>query len=80
MIKDEGYENDPRLIQLAAAKAYYSIMCSAEFSGGVTSFKAGDVSVSERAGSVSGAERLLRFAMNDCKGLVRSECFAFLGV
>lgn len=80
MIRDDADENDARLIQLAAAKAYYGILCSAERSNGVTSFSAGDISISEKSGGEKSAADFLRFALNECKCLIRNDSFAFMGM
>lgn len=78
VIKDEADENDPRVIQLAAAKAAVGIMCSGEI-GGVTSFSAGDVSLTENGRGVERALALLNLAMKDCAGLIQNGGFAFMG-
>ncbi len=82
-------DNDPRVIQLAAAKAYYAICCAASQTDGITSFSAGDVSVTQKADTLSNAECYYEMALNDCRALLRPESvaqqaetngFAFLGV
>lgn len=89
VIKDDTDENDPRVIQLAAAKAYKAICCSASQADGVTSFTAGDVSVTQKADTFGNAESYYEMALNDCRALLGPEYvaeqaetngFAFLGV
>lgn len=79
IVKDGADENDPRLVQLAAARAYYGIMCSAEF-GSATSFSAGDVSLTENGRGAERALSLLSLAIRDCACLIQNGDFAFMGV
>lgn len=82
-VKNPQDENDPRVIQLAAANAYYAIMCTADYSDGITSFSAGDVSISEARDTADGALRLLNAAKEACRSLIHNDGyggFAFLSV
>ncbi|MDE7124218.1 MAG: hypothetical protein K2N83_01845 [Eubacterium sp.] len=88
-IKEDADDNDPRVVQLAAAKAYHAICCSASQTDGITSFSAGDVSVTQKTDILSNAESYYEMALNDCRALLRPESvvqqaetngFAFLGV
>lgn len=90
MLSGEADENDPRIIQLAAAKAYKAICCTADMADGVLDFKAGDVSLREETDILSNAENICTLAEKDCLGLLKKEeeieapaendSFAFLGV
>lgn len=75
-------ESDPsvgaRLNYLAACRVCYEISLTADASGdNVTSFKAGDISVSKDANLSSGARKLLENAENMCSSLLRDSAFAF---
>lgn len=80
VLKDGVDENDPRIIQLAAAKAYKSIILSATEADGFTSFSAGSISVTQKTDSLGNAEDLYAGALSDCSGLLSDSGFAFLGV
>jgi len=81
MLKDGADVNDARIMLLAAAKAYCKISCLSSEESGVTSFKAGDVSFSEKAGFVkSAAEEIYKSALADCREFLKDSGFAFLGV
>ena len=86
-INDDADENDARIIQLAAAKAYNSICCIAENADGITSFTAGEITVKQESNLKDFAEKVLNSAYKDCKQLLKSDFelddkngFAFLGV
>lgn len=80
MIRDGVDENDPRIIQLAAAKAYKSIALCASESDGVTSFTAGSVSVTQDPDFLNNSEDYYANALADCSALVSDQGFAFIGV
>lgn len=80
MLKDDAEENDPRVIQLAAAKAYCGICRSATGSGGITSFSAGDVSLTMKDSAADDSSAYLAAALADCEGLIKDSGFAFLSV
>lgn len=80
MLKDGVDENDPRVIQLVAAKAFYAITNTATFSDGVTSFSAGDISITEKVDFAKNAKEILQSAKADCRCLILDDGFAFLGV
>ena len=80
VLKDGVDENDPRVIQFAAAKAYKSIILSATEADGFTSFSAGSISVTQKTDSLGNAEDLYSAALSDCSGLISDFGFAFLGV
>ena len=80
IIKDGVDENDPRIVQLAAAKAYKSIALCATESDGVTSFTAGSVSVTQNPDIFKNSEDYYANALADCSALVSDQSFAFLGV
>lgn len=78
-IKSET-ENDERISYLAAAKANYEIALARSGSDRVTTFKAGDVSISESDSFIEYAKELFESAKHDCSDLISDEGFAFLGV
>lgn len=80
IVKDNVDENDPRIVQLAAAKAYRSIVLSMAESDGVKSFTAGSVSVTIDPESLNNSEDYYKNALADCGTLVSDQGFAFLGV
>ena len=86
-LNEDTDENDARIIQLAAAKAYNSICCIAENADGITSFTAGEITVKQNSNLKDFAEEALNSAIKDCKqllkpnsGLDEANGFAFLGV
>lgn len=78
---DKSTEN-PLLDFLAAAKLNYLLAVREGASGGVTSFKAGDVSVKEDASAaIEAAKGILDSALSDADSLVNLKSgFAFIGV
>ena len=79
-VKDGVDENDPRIVQLAAAKAYKSIaLCAAE-ADGITSFTAGSVSVTQDPDFLGNSDKYYAAALADCSSLISDQGFAFLGV
>lgn len=80
MLKDDTFCSDTRVIYLAAAKANYDAVLASSCVGTVTSFTAGDVSISESAASVENAMTLLNNARLSCAELINDDGFAFLGV
>lgn len=80
LIQTAEYENDPRIISLAAARAYCSICCTASAADDFTSFTAGDVSLTRNSSAKSNAEKNLALAMDACRGLIADNGFAFMGV
>ena len=80
MIKDGVDENDPRIIQLAAAKAYRSIVLATAENDGIKSFTAGSVSVTMDKDSINNSEDYYANALADCSSLFGDQGFAFLGV
>lgn len=81
VLVDKEKINDERVLQLAAAKAYYKICCLNSSQNNLTQFSAGDVSYKEKEnGSVSAAGEILKSALKDCGGLILNGGFAFLGV
>lgn len=81
MLNDSADVTDDRILQLMAARAYFKICCFDSAESGVTSFKAGDVSYTEKAGTaLDGAREIYRLALDDCSQFVTDTGFAFLGV
>lgn len=80
LLKDGVDENDPRVINFAAAKAFFAISNSASFSDGVTSFSASGISITEKLDFAKNAKEILKNAEEDCRCLIRDDGFAFLGV
>ncbi len=81
LLKDSADVNDARIMLLMAAKAYYKICCLPSFSDGVTSFSAGDVSITEKEGiALNGAKEIYNTALSDCREFINDNSFAFLGI
>lgn len=80
VIKNSEDDNDIRIINLCAMKAYYQIVLTDDADDGIISFKAGDVSYTRDACSVTRAKALLDLALSNCADLVKSEGFAFRAV
>ena len=79
MLTDKDKINDERVLQLAAAKAYYKICCLNSAQNDLVQFSAGDVSYKEKENGTAAGE-ILQSALNDCGGLILNDGFAFLGV
>ncbi len=75
-----GAEDDERISHFAAAKANYEIALVRSGADRVTSFKAGDVSISESGNFTEYAKALFESAKLDCADLISDKGFAFLGV
>nr|DAU22416.1 MAG TPA: hypothetical protein [Caudoviricetes sp.] len=81
MLNDSADVTDDRIMQLMASRAYLKICCIDSAESGVTSFKAGDVSYTEKAGTaLDGAKEIYRIALDDCSQFINDAGFAFLGV
>ncbi|MDE6659685.1 MAG: hypothetical protein K2K01_06185 [Eubacterium sp.] len=87
LLYEDADETDARVIRLAAAKAYHSICCTAEFAESATSFTAGEITVKQDLSAKDFAVEALRSAIRDCRTLLKSASeldetngFAFLGV
>ena len=75
-----AYEDDDRVVFLAAARAYYTLMMTKGGAGNVKDFTAGDVKISLATQSVDEAHRLYQTAAEAASGLVRDNGFVFRGV
>jgi hypothetical protein len=80
MLKDESMSKESKAIYLASAKANYDMALAMTGGDNVTSFKAGDVSISECSAFVENAKAIFEEAKVHCASLIKDECFAFLGV
>lgn len=81
MLNESADVTDDRIMQLMAARAYLKICCIDSDESGVTSFKAGDVSYTEKAGTaLDGAKEIYALALDDCRQFISDTGFAFLGV
>lgn len=79
LLKNPQDENDARIVNLCAMRAYYQIILMSD-NDDITSFKAGDVSYTKDTSSVSRARALLDFALESCSDLVQNNGFAFKAV
>ena len=77
---DSSFENDDRIIFLAAARAYYLLSLTSSGAGNVDSFSAGDVKISMSSKSSDDALKLYRTAAAAAGGLVQDDGFVFRGV
>ena len=75
-----GETDSPRAVMLAAARANYSIALSGRGDDGITSFKAGDVSVTKRANTLENAKALYLNILASCADISPDEQFAFMAV
>lgn len=81
ILNDSADVADDRIMQLMASRAYLKICCVDGTENGVTSFKAGDVSYTEKAGAaLDGAREIYALALADCSQFISDAGFAFLGV
>ena len=78
-LKNPEDENDARIVNLCAMRAYYQIILISD-NDDITSFKAGDVSYTKDTSSVSRAKALFDMALDSCNDLVQSSGFAFKAV
>lgn len=72
--------DDERLIYLCAVKANYDIVLITGSTDNVTSFTAGDVSITQGSTLTEHAKQLYMNALKDCSDLIKDSGFAFLGV
>lgn len=81
MLNDTADVTDDRILQLMASRAYLKICCLDKVENGVTSFKAGDVSYTEKESTaLDGAREIYNLALADCSQFINDSGFAFLGV
>lgn len=80
MLLNSEYENDERAEFLAAAKALNVIYSTGSAQGSVTSFTAGDVSITEKSSSLDFARNILKEAMEAAGSIINDSSFAFIGV
>ena len=73
----DGKEGSERLELYAAAKANYHIALINDADGDVTSFSAGDLSISRNADALVSAEKILKSLEEDCSDLIKGDGFAF---
>ncbi len=78
-LKNPQAENDARIVNLCAMRAYYQIILISD-NDDLISFKAGDVSYTRDTSSVSRARTLLDLALKSCSDLVQNNGFAFKAV
>jgi len=76
-LKDSTFCSDARIVYLAAARANYHISLLGE-TGGVSSFKAGDVSLT--VGGTQSAKAIFEEAKRDSASLITDNGFVFMGV
>lgn len=76
---DEENHSDERVEYLAGAKANYEIQL-ASANDNVTSFSAGDVSLTQSANGASNAKTILDEAMKNVANIICDNGFAFIGV
>lgn len=82
MLKDESYSSDKRIIFLAGIKACRDISALTGGSAGITSFKVGDISITENGESGGGLDSLLNSVIESCSHLLSGggAGFAFINV
>lgn len=77
---DENNYSDERIIYLAAARANYNIKLIEACGVSVSSFTAGEISISENNSTTDNSKQLLESAMLAAQDLISDDSFAFLGV
>ena len=80
MLKEGADDADDRAVYLAAARANYDLLLSDAGADSVSTFKAGDVSITENKSALQQAERLYQNAAAACAVLLTDSAFAFLSV
>lgn len=75
MINEGVDENDARIVYLCVLKAYYHIELLRH--DDVSTFKAGEVSVSVDTSALANAKMLLDEALTECSSLIKSKDFDF---
>ncbi len=82
MLADKSYCSDKRIVFLAGIKACNDISLIAGGTSGVTSFKVGDISITENGESSGSFSALYRSALDNCTELLAdsSSDFAFMNV
>ncbi|MGN1202224.1 MAG: hypothetical protein ACI4RF_02940 [Eubacterium sp.] len=80
VLKSAEDEDDVRIVNLCAVKAYYQIILTSDAEDGIVSFTAGDVSYKKDSSAVEKAKALVDMAMDNCCDLVQSGSFAFKAV
>lgn len=76
---DESLHSDERIVMLAAAQANYSV-CLAAGADDITSFTAGDISLSRGSDALSRAKLFLQQAQEQCASIISDSGFAFIDV
>ena len=77
---DSSYEDDDRIIFLAAARAYYNVMLTGGTADDISEFAAGDIKISRRNQPSDSALKLYLSAAEAVTGMVRDNGFVFRGV
>lgn len=80
LLKRKSDADDERVEFLAAARAFYIISSVGRETDNVTSFSAGDVSITEKADGTDLAKNILKEAMAAAHSLIHDGGFAFIGV
>lgn len=79
MLKSSEYENDERILFFTAAFINTFISEYSDGSAQITSFSAGDVSITQSAAS-SSADEIYKKAYEAASGLINDGAFAFMGI
>ncbi|MBE6719344.1 MAG: hypothetical protein E7571_01650 [Ruminococcaceae bacterium] len=77
---DTSFEDDDRIIYLAATRAYYNLMLTGVNADDVSEFAAGDVKISLRSQPAESALKLYREAAEAAGSMVYDSGFVFRGV
>lgn len=82
MLKDESYSGDKRIIFLAGIKACRDISVLSGSAAGITSFKVGDISITENSESGGSFDILLNSSIENCSQMLSDggAGFAFMDV
>lgn len=84
MLKNDAYSRNSRIVYLAGVKACndISLAIGTGAGGGITSFKVGDISITEGANKNSSFSQLYKSAIENCRDMLydNGSGFAFIDV
>lgn len=81
-LKDKSHKSDMKVLNYAAASAYYTISLCEASKDGFTTFTAGDITIKTTTQLTEYAKEMLVIAEKNCKNLIVNDfdTFAFFGV
>lgn len=81
-LKDKSYKSDMKILNYAAASAYYTISLCEASKDGFTTFTAGDITIKTTTQLTEYAKEMLNIAERNCRSMISDDfdTFAFFGV